>query len=65
MYVAGRAAQLALKHGMDVSTRKDIFKSNLDAEILKNKNSKLGSGSSNQLSQAGLFRHRGVHASAT
>ena len=47
MYVAGRAAQVALKLGMDVSTLKDIFKSNLDAEILKNKNSKLGSGSSN------------------
>jgi predicted TIM-barrel fold metal-dependent hydrolase len=47
MYVAGRAGQVALKLGMDVSTLKDIFKSNLDAEILKNKNSKLGSGSSN------------------
>lgn len=51
MYVAGRAAQVALKHGMDVSSLEDIFKSNLDAEILKKKNSKLGSGTNSYLKQ--------------
>lgn len=55
MYVAGRAAQVAIKHGMDVSTLEDIFKSNLDAEILKKKNSKLGSGNSNRYLKQAYF----------
>ena len=55
MYVAGRAAQVALKHGMDVSTLEDISKSNIDAEILKKKNSKLGSGNSNSYLKQAYF----------
>ena len=59
MYVAGRAAQVAIKHGMDVSTSRisleDIFKSNLDAEIVKKKNSKLGSGNSNSYLKQAYF----------